>query len=252
VGIGIALIFISPVWLYALSRIPDRTMENRFYLTIMLGVSFICAAVAESLAALPIALIYIWAMQTRERCGYWVDRFTFWQQAALETPHKIRAQVNWAAALSRAGYNQQASDIYLKLLSFNINTWEIALAAGNLSTLYIYQHNRSVREGKADSRWLDLAMMILDDAVKRWPDNPLIHYNRGCMAKEFKRYPEAVAALSAAIRWKPKYTKAIRLRAVVYGLLGERKLAEADLLTAESQDGLPGRIIDETPVKGAV
>ena len=248
-GIGIALILLSPVWLYTLSRIPDRVMENRMYLTVMLGIPFIAADIAEHIAIIPIVAIYLWSVQTRTRCGYWRNRWTFWGQAAQEAPHKIRTHVNWAAALLRAGYSQEAANIYQTILSFKINTWECAIAAGNLSTIYIKQHNRCVAEGITDERWIDLSMAVLDDAVERWPDNPVIHFNRGCMAKDLKRYPEAVHAFTAAIRCKPKYTKAYRMRATVYGLLGERELVKADLDRAEELDGLPGRIImDEAEV----
>ena len=238
--LGLVLVLVSPLWLYAFVSIPDPIMENRAYLT-MPGLAIIGAWAAERSFWSVILLVAVYSTATFRRNKYWSSRLEFWGRAVIESPRKIRPQVNYAVALSKVekvkvwrevGGREEAAEIYESVLALGINNRECALAASNLALLFIHEH-----ELTKDQEWMRRAIAVLHAAEQRWPDHTRIRFHRGTLFMGFHAWREAITELDLAIKLQPKHADAYRERAKCWGQLGDREKALADAARAEQLDG---------------
>jgi tetratricopeptide (TPR) repeat protein len=54
----------------------------------------------------------------------------------------------------------------------------------------------------------DEALSVFDDALKHFPDDPLLHFNRGVILEELKRYDAAVIAYQRCLELDPTHADA--------------------------------------------
>jgi tetratricopeptide (TPR) repeat protein len=62
---------------------------------------------------------------------------------------------------------------------------------------------------------------------------PVVYHNRGLCYGLIAKNPQAIADLTMAIKLRPDYASAYKLRSLVYRKMGNVRLANADLQTAE-------------------
>lgn len=167
------------------------------------------------LAALSAAVLCgVWIIgQTRARCGQYEDGITFWNAVIRQTPHHI-CYTNRGMTFFQAGeYENARSDfrIVTKIKPDYGRGW-VHLAATELALGSPAQ-----------------ARSILEEALKKWPDEPMIHDYLGLVAAGASRTAEAIAHYSEAIRLDPAYVSGMNNRAAVYRQTGEYEKALADL-----------------------
>ncbi len=239
--LGLLLVLGSPLFLYALPRIPDPVMENRTYLTLP-GIAVIAASLSDDLWMPPIAIVY--GLIAFHRNDYWRTRYAFWKQASRESPAKLRPRINYAVAMSKNDEMPAAIEIYKTIVESADPQPEGALAASNLALLYLEQHKRT-----NDQEWLRAAVELLHYSINVWPDHPRLRYTRGCVFMGFGRWPEAILEFDVAVEKHKKFAEAFRMRARCWGRLSNAENALADAQKAEVIDGIHGVLRFESKEK---
>lgn len=238
--LGLALLAVCPLWIYAFTPIDDPVMENRGYLA-LLGMAFLGAGVAAhhpySVAA--IATLYGWMTFRRTFC--FSTRFSFAKRAFIEAPDNFRCHINIAMRVHEAGGSRRGSiQVYetaLMKAGPGVSPRLRGVATANLGLLYI-------DEGLAtgNGQWGERAGLLLDKAVTEFPGHVDVHFARAHFFCILGMYPQSVVELGICLKEQPQYCKALRRRAMCHALLGDYALAQQDLDAAEMVDGEPGRI----------
>ena len=234
--LGLLLLLVNPLWLYAFPDIHDTVMENRAYLVLL--AKAVLGAAAFQLAPIPTAaLMGLYFIATLQRNMWWATRYRFWKRAATECPDKLRPQVNYAVQLGQHGQVEQAMRVYESLIQTGRTEKEVALAASNLSLLYLRQEG--IAQNPEDKRiWLRNAATVLEYGKDQWPTHELIRYHRGRMFMMFEKWREAIAEFDVAIQAHPRSAVSLMCRAQCWGQLGDRVRAQQDGDRAEKIDGI--------------
>ena len=237
-ALACGLILLHPIWAYAIAPTKEPVMENRAY-ALGLSIAILAAWAASYGPALVLTLLGLYALQTRARNRIWRTSLAFWQQARIENPDDLRAQINFITVLSRDPQNEAlAIREYERVIHGGNNHPRLALAVSNLSELY--------RKQAADPRKrepsIDKCVALLNWGFERWPYFKPIRMERAFLCMSFEQWQMAITELNVVIALDPNHDQAFRARATCYGQLGDEAKMLADCRAAEAIDGIPANI----------
>lgn len=200
--IPIALVAVSPLWLYAASDVAgvDR-FEFRAYVTsigVAAGVAWAASRGTPALIACSLLLL-LYAVQARTRSRIWKTELRYCRAAVIEDPGNLRARVHLGLALMHAGRAVEAEDHFwfvygamdpIKSPAAVLNLVNICFHRGE------FERAESIVQG-AMTHWrvfpdllnflaaihmkqekFESARLILTDAIAQDPTKPAFFQNR--------------------------------------------------------------------------
>lgn len=102
-GAGILLLFVSPLFAYAVVPLADIVQEHRTYIPTLGTVVLFVWLFQRVHWAAPLAVVVLFGGLTVERNYVWNDAVSLWQDAVLKSPMKARTHFNLGASYHRAG-----------------------------------------------------------------------------------------------------------------------------------------------------
>lgn len=186
IRLGAALILGSPIWCYAMTYFPERTLGGRSYGTLA-GVG-LWVGWAFQYAPWPVlALLVLWGVRTGKRAWACRSYRTFWELALWDSPAKTRSQLNYAAGIDKT--DPDVALQLLKVLIDNDDGYQKDLAYSNLTRLAFAQGDYTGAE-----QWAT-------EGLERNPREPECRQVRAVVRMHQDRFEEAyedcMIALSA-------------------------------------------------------
>lgn len=135
--LGIALIALSPVALYALIPLPDLIFEHRAYLALA-GAAILLARITRGSPAIASGLIAAFMIGTSGRAAVYSSPAVLYADAAEKAPGKARIHNNLAIALAQNG--DLAGAVYHTRLAITLNPM-LSASKANLVTMYLMRHD---------------------------------------------------------------------------------------------------------------
>jgi Tfp pilus assembly protein PilF len=172
----------------------ELVFEHRNYLPSMLAIMALVALVFRYikpvwLAVIPLCIAgTVFTVWTFERNSVWADEITLYQDCAVKSPAKARAQNNLGAALIPHGRLAEAVDQFRKALAIK---YDYADAHYNLGSALARQGN------------LEQAIHEFKESLRLEPENLRALNNLGVALVLLARYREAMNYLQAALKINP-------------------------------------------------
>lgn len=235
--IGLAVLILSPMWLYAFAKVQDEVMENRSYIAVF-GLALLAGSLAEHAPAGVAMLIILYGLRTYGRNRATATRMRYWEMAARESPRKMRPLVNIAERLGSTGQIDEAIRLYEEIWP-KLDDTLIGSAGANLAAFLMKRASDQKARGETEAaeRSIAQAVLVLDEAIGRAPKHPMLRNTYGVFLMTQRRIQEAMDELDAAIRLNPELANAYRNRGSCRRALGDWDGAQLDYRQAERIDG---------------
>ena len=163
-----------------------------------------------------LALIFILSILSLQRNQVWSSARSFWYDVIIKAPKKARGFNNYGMALVEEGLYQQSIFYFKHAITLNMHS--------QTNQIYLDPY-KNLANAYALSNQIDLAITIIKQALKIYPDNATLHGNLGALLLHQKDYHASIEHLQYAVKLNPKLEQALYTLGKAYLAINQPLLA---------------------------